>query len=269
MKIYFTILLSFLLLPLVSFAAYNDVTLSGSTVIKVGGYNLVVSGTANLDSITVGSNTFTVIMSKGAQLVVTSADKLAFGVSPDQYYEQSFTCGSSNSTLTLGNAASNSIGIATINIAGTCAAPASTGSSGSNSGGMIIGGGGGGGGGYTAPAALPSTVQTPAAPTTPTTGKKLISVSPVFTKILNPGNISSDVKRLQQILNSDPNTQIAATGVGSPGKETNYFGPATKTALQKFQCKYNIVCSGTPSTTGYGNLGPKTRTKLQQIFQQK
>ncbi|MCH8049912.1 peptidoglycan-binding protein [Patescibacteria group bacterium] len=66
-------------------------------------------------------------------------------------------------------------------------------------------------------------------------------------------------------MNSDPDTQVAESGAGSPGLETNYFGSLTERAVQKFQAKYGIVSSGTPGTTGYGRFGPKTHSKLAEI----
>jgi hypothetical protein len=74
------------------------------------------------------------------------------------------------------------------------------------------------------------------------------------------------VKSLQQILNSLGFT-LALTGPGSPGQETTKFGVLTLKALQKFQCAKLSVCSGTPSTTGYGNLGPKTKALLNSLSQ--
>lgn len=92
-----------------------------------------------------------------------------------------------------------------------------------------------------------------------------ISPATVFSKKIKMGEKSEQVKQLQIILNSDPETMLAKTGAGSSGKETTIFGPVTKQALKKFQCKYKIVCSGNEETTGYGALGPKTRTKLNEI----
>jgi len=46
---------------------------------------------------------------------------------------------------------------------------------------------------------------------------------------------------------------------------TDYYGPLTTEAVQKFQKANNIVTSGTPTTTGYGAVGPKTRGVINQI----
>jgi peptidoglycan hydrolase-like protein with peptidoglycan-binding domain len=91
-------------------------------------------------------------------------------------------------------------------------------------------------------------------------------VSAVFTKNLGPGVTSSDVKRLQQLLNTDPDTMIAESGAGSPGRESGFYGALTVTAVQKFQSKYGLVSEGTPSTTGYGALGPKTRAAVEMYL---
>jgi hypothetical protein len=48
-------------------------------------------------------------------------------------------------------------------------------------------------------------------------------------------------------------------------KSNGNFGPATKQAVQKFQCSRRIVCSGSEGTTGYGRVGPKTRLLLNQL----
>jgi peptidoglycan hydrolase-like protein with peptidoglycan-binding domain len=88
--------------------------------------------------------------------------------------------------------------------------------------------------------------------------------TPTFTQPLYIGDDNMDVKRLQQKLNG-LGFLIATTGAGSVGNESTYFGPRTTTAIQTFQCTYNIVCNGTPDTTGYGNFGPKTRNKMNSL----
>lgn len=88
----------------------------------------------------------------------------------------------------------------------------------------------------------------------------------VFEKNLKQGDKSSDVTELQKILNSSPDTQISASGTGSPGNETNYFGGLTKVAVIKFQNKYkgDIL---TPAGLFYGNgfVGGLTRGKLNNL----
>lgn len=100
---------------------------------------------------------------------------------------------------------------------------------------------------------------TPAAPTSPSTG--------AISRPLKMGSTGNDVKTLQQFLNASGFT-ITGSGVGSPGNETNYLGQLTVEAIKKFQAKYGIVSSGTPETTGYGSLGPKTRAKLNELMGQ-
>ena len=40
------------------------------------------------------------------------------------------------------------------------------------------------------------------------------------------------------------------------------FDAATERAVETFQCQSNIVCTGTPLTTGNGTVGPRTRAAL-------
>ncbi|NOY35922.1 MAG: peptidoglycan-binding protein [bacterium] len=85
-----------------------------------------------------------------------------------------------------------------------------------------------------------------------------IFITPLFKGMSHP-----NVKRLQRLLNSKPDTRLASSGVGAPGNETNYFGSLTEKAVQKFQEKYGIAGPGNP---GYGYVGPMTREKLNEIF---
>ena len=51
-----------------------------------------------------------------------------------------------------------------------------------------------------------------------------------WTRDLSTGDKGADVMKLQQFLNSDADTRVAATGVGSMGMESETFGPATAAA---------------------------------------
>ena len=79
-----------------------------------------------------------------------------------------------------------------------------------------------------------------------------------FNTDLQQGMTSNDVKNLQIVLNKDAATQVASSGVGSPGNETTYFGSLTLAAVKKFQASKGII------NTGY--VGPLTRTQLNALY---
>ena len=88
-----------------------------------------------------------------------------------------------------------------------------------------------------------------------------------FTKRLQLGMNMMDVKYLQIILNSDKDTQIAISGVGSFGHETTKFGFATYNAVKRFQKKYAneiLVPQGFKSPTGI--VGLYTNKKLNSML---
>lgn len=154
------------------------------------------------------------------------------------------------------------------------------------------GGGGGGGGGYIAPiitstSTTSSTVQTSTltiasstATTTTSTLEALLSslieeykaliakanstgipitgnASPTLTRNLAPGSEGSDVTALQKFLVKDGDYPQAII--------SGYYGSLTEAAVKVFQAKYGIINYGTPGTTGYGAVGPKTRKKINEL----
>lgn len=87
-----------------------------------------------------------------------------------------------------------------------------------------------------------------------------------FYRSLTIGSVGEDVRNLQKILNSSPETAIRSTGIGSSGQESTYFGALTRDAVVRFQEKYRgeiLTPNGLVSGTGY--VGPSTRSVLQKL----
>ena len=58
----------------------------------------------------------------------------------------------------------------------------------------------------------------------------------LFTRYLRYRNVHAEVKQLQQFLNAHNfPLRVGNRGAGSPGRETFYFGPYTRRALQRYQ----------------------------------
>lgn len=76
-----------------------------------------------------------------------------------------------------------------------------------------------------------------------------------FKRNLSLGVIGSDVKELQKYLNAN-GFIISKSGAGSLGKETNYFGLATRSALIRFQKAKKIAPAA-------GYFGPMTRRTVE------
>lgn len=87
-----------------------------------------------------------------------------------------------------------------------------------------------------------------------------------WTRDLSSGSTGADVKALQQFLNANADTRVAATGAGSMGMETETFGPATAAAVSKFQVMHRadiLTPAGLVNPTGY--FGPSTRAKANGL----
>lgn len=81
------------------------------------------------------------------------------------------------------------------------------------------------------------------------------SSCPLIGRVLNLSSSGDDVTRLQQFLARD-------TSVYPQGTVSGFYGGLTQAAVQRWQTKYNIVSSGSPSTTGYGVVGPRTASAI-------
>lgn len=73
------------------------------------------------------------------------------------------------------------------------------------------------------------------------------------------GARGADVTTLQQ-------TFAADSSIYPEGLVTGYFGSLSQSAVQRFQAKYGVVSSGSPSTTGYGRVGPQTIAKFNEVY---
>jgi peptidoglycan hydrolase-like protein with peptidoglycan-binding domain len=88
-----------------------------------------------------------------------------------------------------------------------------------------------------------------------------------FLNNLKQGDSNTDVLELQKILNSDPKTQVATAGFGSPGSETSHFGPLTYQAVMKFQALYSQeILTPVDLIAPTGFVGPSTRAKLNFLI---
>lgn len=90
------------------------------------------------------------------------------------------------------------------------------------------------------------------------------SAEATLTITLKSGMNHPEVLSLQKILNVK-GFAVSASGPGSKGSETSYFGSLTRKAVMLFQCSQAIVCGGSESLNGYGLVGPKTRSALNRF----
>jgi peptidoglycan hydrolase-like protein with peptidoglycan-binding domain len=88
-------------------------------------------------------------------------------------------------------------------------------------------------------------------PSTPST----TAFWPNLTRRLSRGSRGSDVSSLQTFFNSEYSNFTS-------DYITGYFGPKTEAALKRWRREHGVVSSGTPATTGYGAVGPKTRAAI-------
>ncbi len=107
--------------------------------------------------------------------------------------------------------------------------------------------------GYFGPLTRASITGTTAFAPTLTTSTSTLAVKGV----LSLGSRGTQVTVLQQVLSKLGFLHVSPTG---------FYGPLTTKAVQIFQSTYDIVSSGTPSTTGYGAVGPRTKEKLNTLM---
>ncbi|MEY4747641.1 MAG: hypothetical protein RLZZ416_690 [Candidatus Parcubacteria bacterium] len=101
---------------------------------------------------------------------------------------------------------------------------------------------------------VPSTATIPTTSSMGLSGETCVSLTQNMGPDDTDADASGEVTKLQKWLSTQ--------GVYPEARITGYFGPATMRAVQRWQAKHNIVASGDPDSTGYGYIGPKTRTAM-------
>ena len=87
--------------------------------------------------------------------------------------------------------------------------------------------------------------------------ERYVPTCPNLARNLSFGSRGQDVTELQ--------TFLIAEGDLAAGNNTGYFGRMTEAAVKSWQAKNGVVSSGTPSTTGFGAVGPRTRAKIASL----
>ncbi|MEX2515249.1 MAG: hypothetical protein WD335_03935 [Candidatus Paceibacterota bacterium] len=93
--------------------------------------------------------------------------------------------------------------------------------------------------------------------------------SSIFSLSAGQGAQGQAVQDLQIFLNMDADTRVAATGPGSPGNETMFYGALTAQAVSNFQSKYsaNVLAPlGLSGATGY--WGSSSASQAQALCAQ-
>jgi len=78
---------------------------------------------------------------------------------------------------------------------------------------------------------------------------------PQISRSLQFGSTGDDVSRLQRYLALDP-------AIYPEALVTGYYGALTEAAVKRWQAKHFVVSSGTPASTGWGVVGPRTAAVL-------
>jgi len=85
------------------------------------------------------------------------------------------------------------------------------------------------------------------------------NVSATITSQLDLGDRGSEVTELQAYLATNASIYPEALVTG-------YFGQLTMAAVERFQVIQGIVSKGTPATTGYGRVGPRTQFAINAML---
>lgn len=236
-------------------AAFNDVTMTTSAVVSVGGASLNISGSsAAIQSIVVGASSFDVTILSGSSFTVSSAAANGFTTSVSGVAPTITISCATPSTLTLVPAGTATV---TVTPTGSCVTPAVTP--------VVVQAGSVGplGGNFTFGPVVISRRQVVypdgrivyvddgavRATTTQAINTTVVAGSPVtYSRVLVVGKKGKDVEALQSFL------EKKGFLVMPRGIARGYFGIGTKKALIKYQKSIGVQASGI--------FGPKTQAKV-------
>ena len=114
-------------------------------------------------------------------------------------------------------------------------------------------------------AQIPDIVPTPSpAASASTPSSPASSASTPISQSSTPTTASGSTVHLGQrnLAVQEVQRDLIELGYLKSGYDTGFYGTLTEAAVKQFQCKNDIVCSGTPDSTGWGLAGPKTRGVL-------
>ncbi|MFA5877745.1 MAG: peptidoglycan-binding protein [Candidatus Paceibacterota bacterium] len=227
-KILGAVVLGAMFSPVFAFAAYNDVTLTTSTVLSIGGITINISGSsAVIESITVTATSFSVVMPPGSTISLVAPNRNIMSAVMSVPATFTETCTDSTSSLTVTAIQSTTIPITPSST--LCTTPSS--------------GGGGGGGGIIYQSPVVST------PVTTSAQKSSVTSSGVtFTTDFGIGATGTDVATLQTFLEGKGFLTMPA------GVTKGTFGMLTMKALQAYQTSVGV------KATGF--VGPLTRAAI-------
>ncbi len=199
--------------------AANDLTMSASTQISVGGYILLIYGADRvIDSLTVSDGSFSVTLSPSASFSVSSSDRKNFSVGGANGIISDVQCTDSLSSVTV-SALSTSVGSESITItplSTTCVA--------------YSGGGGGGGSVYVAPT---------------TQSAVNLGLASNFVILSKSGISNTGTSAITGNIGVSPIAATAITGFGLTMDSTNTF---SKSSLVSGNVYASTYTSPTPAT---------------------
>src|SRR3989338_1069423 len=85
------------------------------------------------------------------------------------------------------------------------------------------------------------------------------SAAAMITSQLDLGDRGSEVTELQAYL-------ATSASIYPERLVTGYFGQLTQAAVERFQTAQGIISQGTPATTGYGRVGPRTLGVINSLL---